>query len=68
MTRDNETVRLLGRFTYGDVDAEKIPVARACRNLAIDMVNVLGDSPELSAGLRKLLDAEALFLAAPRKV
>ena len=68
--RDDATVKLLGSFAYNDggtVPDSQLPIARACRNLAIDMVNILADSPELLAGMLKLLEAEAAFLAAPKR-
>lgn len=39
-------------------------VSRACAAFADDMVSCLPDGPELSAGLRKLLEAKDCFVRA----
>lgn len=39
-------------------------VSRACAEFAGDMVSVLPDGPELTVGLRKLLEAKDAFVRA----
>jgi hypothetical protein len=38
--------------------------SRACHDLAFQMIHELPDSPELTAGLRKLLEAKDCFVRA----
>jgi hypothetical protein len=52
------------RFTEGHMDAATLPVSSACAALAEEMINIVPDSAELAAGLRKLLEAKEHFIRA----
>lgn len=52
-------------FSYDHLPAGPMrEVSRACSELATDMVGRLPDGPELTAGLRKLLEAKDCFVRA----
>lgn len=51
-------------FTYEHLPAHLQEISRPCHDLAEDMVDALPDGPELSAGLRKLLEAKDCFVRA----
>ena len=58
-------VREIGRwFTYRHLPAHLQPVSIACVQLAAKMIDGYSDSPELTAGLRKLLEAKDCFVRA----
>jgi hypothetical protein len=59
------SVREIGRwFTYRHLPAHLQPVSIACVRLAAEMIAGYPDSPELTAGLRKLLEAKDCFVRA----
>lgn len=60
--RHPSTVQILRFFTYGHLPDQLQPISRACALLALDMVERLPDSPELTVGLRKLLEAKDAFV------
>lgn len=62
--RHPATVQLLKHFAWFHLPGHLIPVSRSCGRLAEDMVTRLQDGPELSAGLRKLLEAKDCFVRA----
>jgi hypothetical protein len=47
-----------------NLPALQLAIAGACYNLACGLLNELKDSPELTAGLRKLLEAKDCFVRA----
>lgn len=63
-TRHPATVALLRWFECDHLSGEPQRTAMAARNLAHFMVLALPDGPELSAGLRKLLEAKDCFVRA----
>lgn len=63
-TRHPGTVALLRWFECDHLGGELLKHAQACRNLAHFMVLGLEDGPELTAGLRKLLEAKDCFVRA----
>lgn len=56
--RHPATEQLLGFFVYDHLPPHLSAVSKAFSDLANDMVLALPDSPELTAGLRKLLEAK----------
>lgn len=51
-------------FDYQHLPAHLQPVSAPCADLAAVMVDLLPDGPELTAGLRKLLEAKDCFVRA----
>ena len=51
-------------FTFDHLREDVRPPSRACAELAQEMIDKLPDGPELSAGLRKLLEAKDCFVRA----
>jgi hypothetical protein len=52
-------------FSYDHLTNDKLrDVSRECAELAYYMLRVLEDSPELTVGLRKLLEAKDCFVRA----
>lgn len=60
--RNPNTAHLLSLFDYRHLPAHLQPVSDACDQLAQSMVAALNDGPELSAGLRKLIEAKDCFV------
>lgn len=63
-TRHPATVQLLRWFDCDHLSGDLLKYAQACRNFAHFMVLDLPDGPELTAGLRKLLEAKDCFVRA----
>lgn len=57
---------LLRHFDYRHLPDGPMHTSRRCHDLAYRMVATLPDDPELTAGLRKLLEAEDCFVRAAR--
>lgn len=55
---------LLRHFAFGHLPEHLQAVSRPVCALAYEMVNALPDDPELTAGLRKLLEAKDCFVRA----
>ena len=52
-------------FTYEHlINARGYEASKRCHDLAEDMIDTLPDGPELTAGLRKLLEAKDCFVRA----
>lgn len=51
-------------FTFDHLPDNARPPSRACAELAREMIDTLPDDPELTAGLRKLLEAKDCFVRA----
>lgn len=51
-------------FEYGHLPESLQPAAERCHDLAEQMIAQLPDGPELTAGLRKLLEAKDCFVRA----
>lgn len=64
--RDPSVVAMAKHFSYDHLPPHLRSVSRMCSILAIAMVNNLPDDPELSAGLRHLLQAKDCFVRAAR--
>lgn len=58
------TVHLAQYFAYEHLPERLQTVSRPCGDLAALMIATLPDGPELSAGLRKLLEAKDCFVRA----
>lgn len=58
------TAGLARYFDYDHLPARLQSVSRACYNLAAEMIDRLPDGPELTTGLRKLLEAKDCFVRA----
>lgn len=58
------TAHLARYFEYDHLPAQLQAISRLCHDLAQDMVDALPDGPELTAGLRKLLEAKDCFVRA----
>lgn len=62
--RHPATVHLLRYFNYNHLPPSLRFISAPCAMLAEDMVATLQDGPELTAGLRKLLEAKDCFVRA----
>lgn len=61
----HESTRQVARwFEYGHLPPAAASGSELCADLATQMVELLPDSPELTAGLRKLLEAKDCFVRA----
>ena len=62
--RHPSTTGLLRYFAWEHLPPDLQPISRACAQLAEEMVQNLPDGPELTTGLRKLLEAKDCFVRA----
>lgn len=62
--RHPATQQLARWFTFDHLRDDLRPPSHACAELAQTMIDTLPDGPELSAGLRKLLEAKDCFVRA----
>jgi hypothetical protein len=62
--RHASTVHVAKYFTYAHLPEDLQAVSRPCAELADAMLAALPDGPELTAGLRKLLEAKDSFVRA----
>lgn len=62
--RHPATTQLLRWFTWEHLPEDLQGISAMCQSLAESMVTRLPDGPELSAGLRKLLEAKDCFVRA----
>ena len=62
--RHPATQQLARWFTFDHLRDDLRPPSRACADLAQEMIGTLPDGPELSAGLRHLLEAKDAFVRA----
>lgn len=51
-------------FGYDHLPTHLRDISKACHDLAVEMLVEIPDSPELVAGLRKLLEAKDCFVRA----
>lgn len=58
------TQAVIKQFAWAHLPAHLQEFSRVMSDLAIDMVRRLPDGPELTAGLRKLLEAKDCFVRA----
>lgn len=58
------TVSIARYFAYEHLKTPLRGVSQQCSNLAEEMIGTLPDGPELTAGLRKLLEAKDCFVRA----
>lgn len=56
------TEHLLSLFTYGHLPPHLQEVSKELAEVAARMAGLLGDGPELTAGLRKLVEAKDCFV------
>lgn len=62
--RHPATQQIAQWFTFDHLPDNARPPSRACAELAQAMIDDLPDGPELTAGLRKLLEAKDCFVRA----
>jgi len=63
--RHPATVGLAKFFSFQHLSRDDLRnISRACNTLAEEMIVALPDGPELTAGLRKLLEAKDCFVRA----
>jgi len=62
--RHPATTGLLKFFEYAHLPEHLQAISRPCGELANEMADQLGDGPELTVGLRKLLEAKDCFVRA----
>jgi len=62
--RHPSTQQIARFFTFDHLRDNLRPPSRACAELAQEMINNLPDGPELTTGLRKLLEAKDCFVRA----
>jgi hypothetical protein len=62
--RHPATVGILKHFTYSHLPEHLQQVSAGCSHLAQRLAHTLPDGPELTAGLRKLLEAKDCFVRA----
>jgi len=62
--RHTSTVQIARFFAYDHLPAHLQAISRPCHDLAEEMIGALPDGPELTAGLRKLLEAKDCFVRA----
>jgi hypothetical protein len=60
--RHPNTIQLLSFFAFEHLPPHLQAVSAPCHDLAFDMATTLPDGPELTAGLRKLLEAKDAFV------
>lgn len=58
------TGAILQHFAWSHLPASLQPISRNCADLAIEQVAIIPDGPELTVGLRKLLEAKDCFVRA----
>lgn len=63
-TRHPGTQQVARHFRFDHLPAHLQGTSKACHDLAEQMVESLPDGPELTAGLRKLLEAKDCFVRA----
>lgn len=62
--RHQATTHLLRFFGFAHLPGNVQPISQACAYLAQEMALQLTDGPELTTGLRKLLEAKDCFVRA----
>ena len=63
-SRHSATQAVAQHFEWGHLPADLAEVSQACGDLAAAMLAALPDGPELTVGLRKLLEAKDCFVRA----
>jgi len=62
--RHFSTTQVARHFSYAHLPTHLQEISAPCHDLAEAMVTALPDGPELTAGLRKLLEAKDCFVRA----
>jgi hypothetical protein len=62
--RHPATVSILQHFAHKHLPPDLAPISEACADVAARLAHALPDGPELTAGLRKLLEAKDCFVRA----
>lgn len=62
--QSNQTPEILKYFAYGHLPLHLQRISKPFHDIAMEMVNTQTPSAELSAGLRKLLEAKDCFVRA----
>lgn len=65
--RHPSTNQIAEHFAYDHLPEDLQAISKPCHDLAEQMIGALRDGPELSAGLRKLLEAKDCFVRAARQ-
>lgn len=60
--RHPSTQQIARYFAYDHLPEYLQPISKACHDIAEQMIDALDDGPELTAGLRKLLEAKDCFV------
>jgi len=60
--RHPSTVAVARFYAYDHLPLRLQGISKACHDLCDEMLGVLPDDPELTAGLRKLLEAKDCFV------
>lgn len=60
--RHPATRQIMQYFEYGHLPPDLQPISAKCGDLAVAMMLRLPDGPELTTGLRKLLEAKDCFV------
>jgi len=66
--RNSAVYGILKHFAWAHLPEELQPYSKNCADLALQMCAMLKDSPELTVGLRKLLEAKDSFVRASLEV
>jgi hypothetical protein len=61
-TRHPSTQQLVQYFRTDHLDSDLAQISKKCADLVVDMLEALPDGPELTVGLRKLLEAKDCFV------
>lgn len=62
--RHPSTYQISRYFEYEHLPTHLQAISKPCHDLAEQMINALPDGPEVTAGLRKLLEAKDCFVRA----
>ena len=62
--RHPSTTNIAGYFSFEHLPEDLQVISKSCHDLAAKMLDDLPDSPELTVGLRKLLEAKDCFVRA----
>jgi len=62
--RHPSTAGIAKFFAYDHLPTRLQVISKPCHDLAVAMIEALPDGPELTAGLRKLLEAKDCFVRA----
>lgn len=64
LQRHSSTVAILKHFGFIHLPPHLSAISERCHDLAFELADLLPDGPELTTGLRKLLEAKDCFVRA----